>query len=144
MAELGVGQKPVLMNRYPGLMLEDADVWEKYLSDPFQRLEKVWYDVRVGEAVPLPSDADELDMRISAAVTRKRIDVVAWVDQVYWVIELKPFANYVALGQVVTYSRLFSQEFPKATPLLPVVIAALVDVDIVDSADNLGVLLIEV
>lgn len=139
---LGPGQRPLIMPHYPHLLAEDTEVWTKYLSLPIVQLKKVWYDLHVGAPVQLGPGANEMDKRIAAGVTKKRIDVVAAVGGGYWVIELKPVGNMLALGQALAYSRLFRVEFDIYEEVWPVVICDDLDLDLIDDYDLAGVALI--
>jgi len=90
------------------MMVEDTFVWTKFLESKFIEIKEVWYDVHVGMPVFTEAGADEMDKRIAAGVTRKRIDVVAAVAGGLWIIEIKPYASMYAVGQVLTYVRLFN------------------------------------
>ena len=130
MAVLGEGQRASIMPQYPHMMTADRDVWTRFLETEGHRLLRVWYDVHVGEAVSVVSGSDELIRRVARGITRKRIDVVARVGGGYWVIEVKPFGGMVALGQVLTYSRLFAGEYSVDGPIVPVVVCDRVDPDV--------------
>jgi len=132
------------MPHYPHMMAMDVDVWSKYLAEPVASIKEVWYDVHVGESVKGIPAGDELTQRIADGVTRKRIDVVCRVGGGYWVVEVKPYANMVALGQILTYSRLFATEYRLDGEVIPVVVCNSVDPDLIDDFENMGVLLITV
>jgi len=102
------------------MMAEDVAVWTRYLKSPVAPIKEVWYDVHVGGPWTLPADASDMDRRIAAGISRKRIDVVARVGGGYWVIEVKPFANMMSLGQVLTYHRLFIAEYKMHGEVWPV------------------------
>lgn len=121
------------------MMAEDTAVWTKYLKSPLVPLKEVWYDVHVGGAVPLPAGASDMDRRIASALTRKRIDVVARVGGGYWVIEVKPFASMLALGQVLSYHRLFVREYRVDGETWPVIVCDSADDDLLDEFDAAGV-----
>jgi len=127
------------MPSYPHMMWQDTDVWTRFLEGEGHRISRVWYDVHVGAAVDVSGGGDELVRRVSRGVTRKRIDVVAKVGGGYWVIEVKPFGGMVALGQVLTYSRLFRAEYPDRRPAVPIVVCDRVDVDVQDEFEDAGV-----
>ncbi|GAH67404.1 unnamed protein product [marine sediment metagenome] len=129
MLTLGVSQKPVVMPAYPHMLAEDTAVWSKYLASPLVPIKEVWYDVHVGKPVDVGEAASDMDRRIAAGLTRKRIDVVALVGGGFWVIEVKPRANMVALGQVLTYTRLFIQEYAPPGEVWPVIVCDAVDED---------------
>ena len=143
MVDLGPGQKPDIMPHYPHMMAEDTQVWTKFLESERFDIGRVWYDVRVGQSVFVPVGADDRDRRIAAGLTRKRLDVVASVAGGLWVVEVKPYANMYAVGQVITYARLFGLEYASPGPVIPVIICDDFDIDLVDEFDELGILVIK-
>ena len=142
MAVLGSSMMPIVMPTYPHFLAADTDVWTRYLRNPIVPIKEVWYDVHVGGAVQLLPDADEMDRRIAAGVTRKRIDVVAKIGAGFWIIEVKPVAGMTAIGQIIIYTRLFLQEFQVTGEVFPVIIVDEVDQDVAPEIDSLGVVVI--
>ena len=140
--KLGPGRKPLLRPHYPHMLAEDNAVWTKFLQTNSERLKEVWYDVRVGQPVLLAPGASEMERKIAAGLTRKRIDVVCSVEDGYWVVEVKPYASMLAVGQVTTYARLFALEYTVPGPVIPVIVCDDIDVDLVDEFDELGVLVL--
>ncbi|MBA7479328.1 hypothetical protein ES707_14762 [subsurface metagenome] len=114
--------KPMVMPHYPHMMAEDIAVWSTYLASPLVPIKEVWYDVHVGGAVKLPEGAGEIEQQVALGVSRKRIDVVARVGGGFWVVEVKPFASMLALGQVLSYSRLFVKEYAPVGEVWPVIV----------------------
>jgi hypothetical protein len=139
MAALGPPDKPEIRRWYPHMLAEDAIVWTAWLLQNAHRLTGVWYDVHVGTAVQPPADLGPIALQVAAAVSRKRIDVVAKTPAELWVIELKPYGNYTALGQALVYSRLFALENPGSLPIVPMVICFEVDPDLPDDFTRYGV-----
>ena len=142
MADLGPGTKPVIRPHYPHMLHEDNSVWTKFLQTDAQRLKEVWYDVKVGLPVFLPVGASDIERRIAAGVTRKRIDVVCHVAGGYWVVEIKPRASMLAVGQVISYVRMFNLEYAPGGQVIPVIVCDSFDEDLVDEFDELGVLVL--
>ena len=142
MPVLGKSQSPVVMSSYPHFGDADIDVWSKYLADPVVPIKEVWYDVHVGSPVELRRSSDEMDRRIAAGLTRKRIDVVAKIGSGFWVIEVKPVADQQALGQILNYTRLFVREFNVPGEVFPVIVADEVDMNVIGSFEELGILVI--
>lgn len=124
------------------MLAEDNAVWTKFLQTDIHRLKEVWYDVRVGQAVLLPVGADDRDRRIAAGLTRKRIDVVCSVGGGFWVVEIKPYASMLAVGQVISYSRLFAIEYTVPGQVIPVIVCDSYDEDLLDEFDELGILVL--
>ncbi|MBA7665437.1 hypothetical protein ES703_73507 [subsurface metagenome] len=124
------------------MLAEDNAVWTKFLQTDAHRLKEVWYDVRVGQAVLLPVGASDLERRISAGLTRKRIDVVCSVGGGFWVVEVKPYASMLAIGQVISYVRLFAISYSVPGQIIPVIVCDSYDEDLLDEFDELGVLVL--
>lgn len=143
MAVLGPGQKPILRPHYPHMLTEDNTVWNKFLTKDAYKIKEVWYDVRVGQPVLLAVGATDLERRIAAGLTRKRIDVVCKVGEGFWVVEIKPYASMLAVGQVISYKRLFEAEYPDVEPVIPVIVCDNIDEDLVDEFDDLGILVLK-
>ncbi len=124
------------------MLAEDTEIWSGYLADPIAAIKEVWYDLHVGGIVRGITEGDILAEKIARGITRKRIDVVAAVGGGYWVIEIKPFASMLALGQVLTYRRLFVEEYRLSGEVFPVVISRQADEDMVADFQAVGVLVI--
>lgn len=125
------------------MLQEDNDVWTSFLQTDADRIQKIWYDVHVGKPMYLPDTATEMEKKVAAGVSRKRIDVVCLVDSEFWVIEVKPVAGMLAAGQVITYARLFAQEYLRSGRVIPVVVCNEIDADVIDGFRELGVLVIK-
>lgn len=138
-ANLGVGQRPVVMVTYPHMLAADAEIWSRFLKRFGHRLKEVWYDVHVGTPTVPGGAEDQVAARIAAGITRKRIDVVARVGGGWWVVEVKPRVNTTALGQVLTYKRLAAKEYYLAGEVWGVIVAAELDVDLLEGVDELNV-----
>lgn len=141
--QLGEGMKPLRRPHYPHMLSEDNAVWDKFLSTDAYRIEQLWYDVRVGQPVFLGPNASEMEKKIAAGVTRKRIDVICEVLGDIWVVEIKPYGNMLAIGQVISYARLFALEYSVVGRVIPVIVCATQDSDLVDEFDELGILVLE-
>jgi len=131
------------MPHYCHMMREDTEVWTKFLASEFIEIKEVWYDVKIGNPVYVAPDATDMERKIAAGLTRKRIDVVAAVGGGIWIIEVKPCANMYAVGQVLTYTRLFKLTYISPGDVVPVIICHDFDEDLEDEFDELGVLVIE-
>ena len=125
------------------MMAEDTEVWTEYLKNPITPISEVWYDLHVGGPVAAAGGPESLEGRVVAGVTRKRIDVVAHVGAGYWVIEIKPIGSALALGQALSYARMFADEYSPAGEVVPVVICHHCDADLVYDFEAAGVSVIE-
>lgn len=125
-------------------MASDVEVWSEFLKAPPVKIEGVWYDVHVGKQIESLRPGDELEKKIAAALTRKRIDCVIRTPAAYWVVEVKPFAGYLALGQVLNYARLFATEYQTDREVLAVCVCNEADADVIDDFERMGAVLIQV
>ncbi len=144
MAELAKSQKPIVMTHYPHMLAEDTAVWTRYLRSPVILIKEVWYDIHVGRQTKTAGGPGTLEARIAAGISRKRIDAVCRVDGGYWVVEIKPFGSMLAVGQVVSYARLFVQEYRLDDEVRAVIICDQADEDVILLCEDLGVIMIEV
>lgn len=140
---LGPGQRAVVGPHYPHMMREDTEVWTKFLRSGFVEIREVWYDVRVGQPVVLGVAASDIERSIAAGLTRKRIDAVCRVGGGIWVVEVKPYANMYAVGQIITYARLYGLEYTSPGQVVPVIVCDDYDIDLVEEFDELGVLVLK-
>ncbi len=140
--KLPPGQKAILRPHYPHMLAEDNAVWTKFLKTDAERIDELWYDIRVGEPVKLAPDATDMERKISLGLTRKRIDVICFVGGDYWVVEIKPYASMLAIGQALTYARLFALEYAIDGRIVPVIVCDAVDVDLVEQFDEFGVMVL--
>jgi len=124
------------------MMVEDMGPWTEFLKSDSMPLQEVWYNVHVGQAVAVPEGSPEYMRAHAQAVSRKRIDVIGRTKKELWIIELKPHANMQAIGQALVYEDLFSGEFVKSLPTVPVIVATTCDMDILEAAKKYGVRII--
>lgn len=122
------------------MLAEDNAVWTRFLKAEADRISELWYDIRVGQPVYITPESSEMERRIARGLTRKRIDVICRVGRDLWVVEIKPYASMLALGQVISYARLFALEYVVQGRILPVIVCDTVDGDLIDEFDELGIL----
>jgi hypothetical protein len=125
------------------MLSEDTEVWTRYLKDPISPISEVWYDIHVGGGIKVDNNADEITHKIANGVGRKRIDVVARVGGGYWVIELKPYGSMQAVGQIISYVRLFTKEYEVNGEIWPVIICNDFDTDLVDEFEEFGIIVVK-
>ena len=138
------GLKPVPAPKYLHMMPEDSEIWTRFLKNADVVIDEVWYDVRVGQAVEVASGRPDWMRRWADYSTRKRIDVVARRGCDYWVIEVKPLAGMVALGQAIYYGEAFRKEYRPPRGVISAVVTDSVDQDVRSIFEQYGVVVFEV
>jgi len=121
---------------------EDTLVWTRFLESGDFQVKEVWYDVHAGQPVLSTLGLDSMQQRIADGITRKRIDVVAIVGNIYWIIEVKPIAQHFAIGQVLVYEGLFVKDYEPALETWPVIVCDKVDGDVIPECERLGVVVV--
>lgn len=133
-----------LRRKYPHLLPDEAETWTRFLVAYPDYFELVEYDVHVGKgAVPDPSWSAET-IRMAAAITRKRIDVVGWRLGEVWLIDVKDRAGISAVGCMLAYESLWLADNPGAARPRLCVICGRCDRDVEDVARSMEVRLIVV
>lgn len=115
--------------RYPHMIGEDVAIWSRFIDFFPGRFTSVDYDFKVGEGMELQPDWPEYMKRDATALTQKRIDVLAWVDEQPTIIEVKKRVGLSTLGQIIGYSTLFIDEFPNIKKPSLLVVTGKIDRD---------------
>ncbi len=85
----------------------DIEIWERFFDGHRDAFDRVDYDFHVGEGADfLPTNDDTPDGRENRLYQRK-IDVVGYKGNAVTLIEVKPVADVMALGQILAYGDLY-------------------------------------
>ena len=98
--------------RYPHMLGEDADIWNRFLLLYPDRFDSVDYDFRVGDGIPQDPGLDPATRATMKVLTQKRIDVLGWNGEKPTIVEVKKRVGLSALGQCLGYLQLFLEGFP--------------------------------
>ena len=92
------------LSNYPHMAPEDTALWTKFIRANPSWAALVWYDFPVG-TIPdgVQAAAADLGDNYGIKTYSKRVDVVAPIGNVVYVVEVKPHASAVALGQAILY-----------------------------------------
>lgn len=142
MASIGPAQRVVVRPRYDHMSESDTEVWTRFLLSGEFELTEVWYDVHVGSALGLPPGMAGAEAARMASIGQKRIDAVCRVNGLLWVVEIKPYANYVALGQILAYRWLFWRDYVEEGEAIGVVVCDAYDTDLGSEFRSNGVTVI--
>lgn len=117
------------LRKYPHMFPHDIDIWERFLEIYASEYTGFDYDVKVGTGVPAEEGTPENYARMQNILSKYRIDCVGYKASQIEIIEVKPEASTVAIGQIMTYVNLFKRDF---SPTLPVVGVIVTDHEIPD------------
>lgn len=127
------------LRRYPHMFPEDIAIWERFLDTFATEYTGFDYDTKVGTGTPYPKDTPPAGKRMRDILSKYRIDVVGYRDSQIEIIEVKPQASTVAIGQVIAYSKLYTRDFAPTLPLRGVIITDWYIEDIDYLTNELGI-----
>ena len=101
----------------PGMPVGDFQVWDRWRVSAAGLFERLYFNVRVGEPIPMDESLPPELKAMSVALSRRRIDVVGEKASGWSLVELKWDAGAEALGQVLMYKALWLSEPPDRRPV---------------------------
>jgi hypothetical protein len=121
--------------RYQQLNADDESLWDLFITRNPTEYDFCWYDVPLGDIPPdlTTTQPAWLERHIRQTYS-KRADVLALKGTRLDVIELKPLAGYVALGQVIVYTQLVEKALPAGYQISGRIITDHADPDIIPIA----------
>ena len=127
------------LSNYERLRPEDVAVWERFMEKNPGKPWRMDYDVKVGIGRTPLEDLPEEYKKDWTALTRKRIDAVAWGPNEIYIIELKPQASLSALGQLLGYSELWEDMHNSGRRVIPLLLCNSLDPDTARVAQASGI-----
>lgn len=125
--------------RYPHMVVEEIEIWERFMAKFPKLFETVDYDFRVGEGAPVPAGEPEYHKRMITMLSQKRIDALAWVDNQPTIIEIKRRVGLSTVGQVIGYKTLFEVDLPNMKKPKVMVVCESIDADDMKVLDAQGI-----
>lgn len=112
MIDLGTKRNTLYKGKPPHISALDKQILDVFLAIWILELDALYYDVRVGQGVPIPPETNENMARMFTMNTQRRIDLVfqlTTTDTLY-IAEIRPNAGPGALGNALTNYALFTNE----------------------------------
>lgn len=98
---------------YPGMVPEESRVLRQYIRRHGDGVAEWRFNVRIGEGVQLPADADDALRKSWEALTKARTDVVAFrPPNAATIVEAKDHWTNEAVWQLLGYRDLYKDTFP--------------------------------
>ncbi len=127
------------MRKYPHMIGEDTEVWERFILRFPNRFDTVDYDFHVGKGVDTSPIRNDADKTYWAQLTKKRIDVIGYKNILVTIIEVKKRATLFTLGQILGYRFLYLREHPELKGVLSLIICDKIDQDDQDILSHYGI-----
>lgn len=113
---------PILLSRYPHMFPLDIAIWERFIVSEYNDFSGFSYDVKVGSGTePIEGLGSEYE-RMQRILSKYRIDVVGHKDGRTYIIEVKPEAGTIAVGEIETYTNLYARDFGTAEPIVGMIV----------------------
>ena len=113
---------PELLSKYPHMFPLDIAIWERFLVAYGSDYLNFSYDVKVGSGSPVPAGTPENYARMQEVLSKYRIDAVGFRSNEIDIIEVKPDAGTIAIGQVVAYTTLYLRDIKPSLPVRGVIV----------------------
>lgn len=114
MYSLGTRWPPDLVRKPPHMSQEDYGLWKRWYPTVRAGVLALYFDVGLGEGVPLPQLQDEPEnyKRMWIRNTQRRADALLVRSGLIWLVELRYLASPNAVGRLLTYLHLWRQDPP--------------------------------
>ena len=111
------------------MTVDSALLWKNFLLEHKNEYNSFDYDLKVGEGTEPPSAFEESLRYDFIELSKKRIDVVGYKDDVITLFEIKPRAGLSAVGQLLGYKQLFESTYPSLKVSHLICITAFLNMD---------------
>ena len=108
--------------KYPHMGPEDVAIWERFMLANPVAFEQCAYDVPVGSVPEFDTVVSPETGGNAERLYKKKIDVLALIKDVLFIIEIKPNAGASAVGQVKNYRMLFRRDYAPKQALTTAII----------------------
>ena len=109
---------PTRLSRYPHMFPLDIAIWERFIDRHGTDFSGFSYDVKVGSGTEPVEGLGSVYARMQAILSKYRIDCVGYKDGRIYVIEVKPEAGTIAVGEVELYTKLYTRDFNPTEPVV--------------------------
>lgn len=124
---------------YPHMAKRDVELWRRFVRTHPDMFLAVSYDVALGGRKLQVPDATPEAIAGWQYLTALRIDVVGWMGNQAWIIEVRPDATVSALGAAICYTLVAKREEFSGLQLVPAILCDGIQPDVEWCAQQLGV-----
>lgn len=128
----------------PAMPSQDLAIWLRFRDQAAGLFERIYFNVRVGEPVPVAEDLPPEIKALAVALSRRRVDVVGENLSGWSLFELKYNAGTEALGQILMYKALWQSDPPNARPVSMSIVSNIANKDLILACEVYNVKLLVV
>ncbi|MBA7484969.1 hypothetical protein ES707_20500 [subsurface metagenome] len=126
-------------HKYPHLIGEDTETWNRFISRFPDKFDTVDYDVKVGKGSGANSFTNETEKKYWIQLTQKRIDVIGYKNNFITIIEVKKRVGLHTLGQILGYRFLYLRENPEIKSVKTLIVCPSINEDDSDVLKHYGI-----
>lgn len=131
-----------LLAKYPHMKPGDVAIWERFIQANPGFFDSVDYDVLIGQGAQFDTTLNTLEGQDVGALYRKKIDVVGYRPGEIWLVEVKPSAQFSALGQIGAYDDLYREEYKPSERAVAALLTDTIGPDVANIAQKWGIILL--
>ena len=129
--------------QYPGMPKLESNITRAWLRTYGANYDRVEFNTRVGKGQDIQPGVTDATAQQFSNLTRKRIDIAAYIGSLVDLVEVKPRASMGAIGQLLGYRHLWQEDFPAIAVRLLIEIAQIVDQDVRRASAAQGVTVLQ-
>lgn len=114
----------------PHMLQPDIPVWYRFLQEWGSHFLALYYDCLLGGPEVKEGEDTDLMARMWRALTCKRADAIAELENEVWLIEVSAYPGMRALGQLLTYNTLWTEDRKIDKPTSLILVADQIDPDV--------------
>lgn len=118
---------------------QDYTIWQRFRRVLPSTTRGLYFNVRLGSGRDLPDDTSDHWRDRWRTLTAKRADVVIEQPDGWLLVELRENAQLNAIGRLLGYRKLWTDEPPDARPLSLLLVTNVLDPDVRDLAADHGI-----
>lgn len=115
---------------FPHLLPDDRELWEDYLYSTSSSKTQYQYDIKVGNGRDPGKDFPDHIREMALNISKRRIDAIAFSNNLITIIEISVSAGLTQLGQLMAYPCLYKIDNGTTIPINRLLIARSIQTDI--------------
>ena len=116
------------------MLREDIPVWFAWLDKHQTDIDQLWYDPLLGGPQITPETDTDPMLRMQRALLSLRPDAIATTHTHVLIIEVTTIARHRAIGQLITYSALWTADHPIDLPTRLILVCNYISDDYITAA----------
>jgi len=126
---------------YPAMNVDEILVWREFLRDHQQEYDRFDYNTHIGQGLDPGPDQPPAMRKMWIQLNQLRIDAVGWQGQQPTIFEVHRNGAANAIGQLVTYERVWRNDNPSGIPPKAALVCATINQNVALVARDAGIAL---